>query len=238
MNLMEKLESFLTNKDLINLFKVKGYQPLVIDNWFYLKNLKTNKTEKMSVYQDQKDPKRIRFKGEKWAFSLNRNQEGALYLDHLLIGDVKKEEFIFSMRHKYTVIDGNNGLVDENINIKLASHNMKHIFHIRKNALDIEQISVLPKNYTNPSYYQNVHPQYQLKHYHFYQDETDTIELLKPSLEKAQECIKEFIYLEDFYPTITSYMSKDFKIIDEAMKKCHDIRRNNTKIYVMKRNKK
>ena len=92
MNLMEKIKEFLDSEELVKLFEIKGYKPTVEDGWFKLKNIKNNKIERMRVYSDPNNEKRIRFKGENWAFSLNRNSEGQLYLDHLLIGNVEKEE--------------------------------------------------------------------------------------------------------------------------------------------------
>ena len=232
MNLMEKLEDFLRDESLINFFKVKGYKPLIKDNWFYLEDLNNHNLERMEIYNDPNNSKRIRFKGTNWAFSLNRDKDNAFYVDHLLIGDVPKEEFIFSMRHQF--IDISKEITEENMNIKLAYNNQKHIFHIRKNFIDIERISIKAKSYED-YFNTKATTQYELEHFHFYRNENKDLTLIDSSLEKVKEAIKEFIYLEEFYPTITSYISKDFQIVREAMEKCQEERKNYTKVYTMQR---
>lgn len=231
---MKKLADFLRDDSLINFFEVKGYKPIIKDNWFYLEDLATNHLERMDVYNDQNDPRRIRFKGTNWAFSLNRDKERAFYVDHLLIGDVAKEEFIFSMRHQFTNISTYQKINEESMNIKLASHNQKHIFHIRKNFIDIERVSIKPKSYED-YFYTKAPAQYELEHFHFYRNKDNELILIDSSLEKAKAATKEFIALEEFYPTITSYISKDFPIVTEAMEKCQQERINYTKVYTIKR---
>lgn len=225
MDLMEKIKEFLNNKELVSLFEIKGYRPTADKGYFRLINIKNNKIERMGVYNDPNNEKRIRFKGENWAFSLNRDSKDNLYLDHLLIGDVEKEEFDFSFRH-YITEDNKDKIVVKLVDDK----NIKHIYRIKEDAINIERISVKDKM---PSYkrdfsikdYKNKKCEYKYEHFSFNKDEKSTAKLSNQSKEYANNCFKEFLILEKTYISITSYIEKRISFLSACINEAsyHDV---------------
>ncbi|HIT37568.1 MAG TPA: hypothetical protein IAB59_03705 [Candidatus Onthousia faecipullorum] len=236
MNLMEKIKEFLDSEELVKLFEIKGYKPTVEDGWFKLKNIKNNKIERMRVYNDPNNEKRIRFKGENWAFSLNRNSEGQLYLDHLLIGNVEKEEFNFSMRH---IIDKHN---KNKIIVKLVDDkNVKHTYKIKEESINIERKSIKDKTLIckNSDYdikeYAKQEDEYEFEYFTFYKDENNYVRLCNQSKEHANKCLKEFLILEKTYISITAYIEKRIPFLHDSLTYINEIRRNTTTPYKMKK---
>ena len=71
----------------------------------------------MDILGDENNQNRIRIKGTNFAFSINVDENENLYLDHLLIGNVNKDEYDFIMRSEF--IDGKN-----KITVKLVDDKM------------------------------------------------------------------------------------------------------------------
>lgn len=207
MNVMLELKDFLEDENLINFFLIKGYKPIIKDGWFYLSNSKTKTLEKMTVLNDMNNKQRIRFKGKNLAFSLNRNGEGNLYLDHLLIGDIDKEEFNFIMRHE--IIEGT-----DIITIRLVDEkNIQHKYKIKNNSVNIQKVSIKDKfkkiklNSASIKDYIKQSPGYKFEYFAFHKD-NQKAKLNNNSIEHATNCTKEFIALEKSYIGITSYIGK------------------------------
>ena len=194
MDIMGKINEFLNNEELVNFFMVKGYRPTIENGWFVLIDNNKNKSEKMKVFNDLNNSKRIRFKGKNWAFSINKNNENKLYLDHLLIGNVEKDEYDFIMRHN---IDENN---NNQFIIKLIDDkNKKHIYEINEDEINIERITIKDKNYSESHSikdYINQNVEYEHENFSFYKDENNKVKIKDDSIEYAKDCIKEFLILE------------------------------------------
>ena len=233
MDIMGKINEFLNNEELVNFFMVKGYRPTIENGWFVLIDNNKNKSEKMKVFNDLNNSKRIRFKGKNWAFSINKNNENKLYLDHLLIGNVEKDEYDFIMRHN---IDENN---NNQFIIKLIDDkNKKHIYEINEDEINIERITIKVKNYSESHSikdYINQNVEYEHENFSFYKDENNKVKIKDDSIEYAKDCIKEFLILEKSYITITNYIEKRIPFITECINECNVIRELNVKPYEIKR---
>lgn len=233
MDIMGKIHEFLNDEELVNFFMVKGYRPTIENGWFVLIDNNINKSEKMIVLNDLNNSKRIRFKGKNWAFSVNKNNEGKLYLDHLLIGNVEKDEYDFIMRHN---IDENN---KNQFIIKLIDDkNRKHIYEVNEDEVNIERITIKDKNHSESHSIKDYIDQtveYEHETFSFYKDENNKVKIKDDSIEYAKECIKEFLILEKSYITITNYIEKRIPFITECINECNAIRTLNVKPYEIKR---
>lgn len=233
MDIMGKINEFLNNEELVNFFMVKGYRPTIENGWFVLIDNNKNKSEKMKVFNDLNNSKRIRFKGKNWAFSINKNNENKLYLDHLLIGNVEKDEYDFIMRHN---IDENNN--DQFIIKLIDEKNKKHIYEINENEINIERITIKDKNYSESHSikdYIDQNVEYEHENFSFCKDENNKVKIKDDSMEYAKDCIKEFLILEKSYITITNYIEKRIPFITECINECNAIRELNVKPYEIKR---
>lgn len=232
MDIMERIREFLDNEELVNFFEIKGYKPSIEKGWFRLINTKNNTVERMGVFIDPNN-KRIRFKGERWAFSINRDNNNNIYLDHLLIGNVKEEEFDFSFRHNINK-DNKNEIIVKLVDDK----NVKHTYRIKENSISIERQSVKDKmpKYQNKNYnikdYAKQEDEYEYKHFHIFKDENGNIKLLNPSKENFDNCLKEFLILEKKYISITSYIEKRINFLSEVIS---TVTNSDTKLYEIKR---
>ena len=233
MDIMRKINEFLNDEELVNFFMVKGYRPTIENGWFVLIDNNKNKSEKMKVFNDLNNSKRIRFKGKNWAFSINKNNENKLYLDHLLIGNVEKDEYDFIMRHN---IDENNN--DQFIIKLIDDKNKKHIYEINEDEINIERITIKDKNYSESHSikdYIDQNVEYEHENFSFYKDENNKVKIKDDSMEYAKDCIKEFLILEKSYITITNYIEKRIPFITKCINKCNAIRELNVKPYEIKR---
>ena len=95
MDLMENIKKFLESEEIKNLFEINGYNTMGGDNEIYLENKNKKTTEKLDILGDENNQNRIRFKGTNFTFSINVDENENLYLDHLLIGNVNKDEYDF-----------------------------------------------------------------------------------------------------------------------------------------------
>lgn len=233
MDIMRKINEFLNDEELVNFFMVKGYRPTIENGWFVLIDNNKNRSEKMKVFNDLNNSKRIRFKGKNWAFSINKNNENKLYLDHLLIGNVEKDEYDFIMRHN---IDENNN--DQFIIKLIDDKNKKHIYEINEDEINIERITIKDKNYSESHSikdYIDQNVEYEHENFSFYKDENNKVKIKDDSMEYAKDCIKEFLILEKSYITITNYIEKRIPFITECINECNAIRELNVKPYEIKR---
>lgn len=233
MDIMGKINEFLNDEELVNFFMVKGYRPTIENGWFVLIDNNKNRSEKMKVFNDLNNSKRIRFKGKNWAFSINKNNENKLYLDHLLIGNVEKDEYDFIMRHN---IDENNN--DQFIIKLIDDKNKKHIYEINEDEINIERITIKDKNYSESHSikdYIDQNVEYEHENFSFYKDENNKVKIKDDSMEYAKDCIKEFLILEKSYITITNYIEKRIPFITKCINECNAIRELNVKPYEIKR---
>ena len=227
MDIMRKINEFLNDEELVNFFMVKGYRPTIENGWFVLIDNNKNRSEKMKVFNDLNNSKRIRFKGKNWAFSINKNNENKLYLDHLLIGNVEKDEYDFIMRHN---IDENNN--DQFIIKLIDDKNKKHIYEINEDEINIERITIKDKNYSESHSikdYIDQNVEYEHENFSFYKDENNKVKIKDDSMEYAKDCIKEFLILEKSYITITNYIEKRIPFITKCINECNAIRELNVK---------
>ena len=143
MDLMENIKDFLNSDEIKSLFMINGYNLIIIDNEIYLENKNKKTTEVMSILGDENNTNRFRFKGTNFAFSININKKGNFYLDHLLIGNIEDDEYDFIMRNE--IIDGKS-----KITVKLVDDkNVKHIYRIKDDAINIDRISIRKKEYND-----------------------------------------------------------------------------------------
>ena len=215
MNLIEKIKEYLKNEELVNLFMIKGYKPIVTENWFGLLNLENDKLEKISVYSN--DNNRIKFEGEKWKYTLNRDNSGNLYLDHLLIGDIKNKEFELIMRQNKDK-DGNTSFT-----IKLIDDNVRHLYEINENSIHIIKQQTIPREFIfDEDKFIEKDENNQSKDIveEFVFHKTDEVaELEECDLTKRVTCMKEFVILEKYYPSITAYIERRVKFIGDCINK-------------------
>ena len=208
MNLIERLNIFLKSEEFKNILSIKGYIIVIEKGWYRLLNIETNKEEKLTITTDPNNKNRIRFKGETFAFTLNTNNKGDFYLDHLLIGDVKKEEFDFIMRHN---IDKDN---NDNFRIKILDNkSIRHIYEISNKSIYIERITTLSREYeyNNENKLTEKNPDKKpnsITQKYKFSRKGDKINLTSNDSKYTEECIKEFHTLEMTYMTITSYIGK------------------------------
>ena len=227
MDILNYIESFTNNRDLMELFTLNNYEPI---GWFGLKNIKSKKIERLAVNIDKSDPNRVHFKGENIYFTLNTNSKGEIYLDHLLIGDVEKEEFDFSFRHNIT---------ENKIIVKLVDDkNVKHIYNIKNDTINIERQSIknkLPKYQTrnyNIKDYAKQKDEYEYKHFYIFKDEDGNIKLSNQSKEYNNNCLKEFLILEKSFIGITPYIEKRILFLSEAI---NTVANSDARLYEIKR---
>ena len=227
MDILNYIESFTNNKDLMELFALNNYEPI---GWFGLKNIKSKKIERLAINIDKSNPNRVHFKGKNIYFTLNTNSKGEIYLDHLLIGDVEKEEFDFSFRHNIT---------ENKIIVKLVDDkNVKHIYNIKNNTINIERQSIknkLPKYQTrnyNIKDYAKQKDEYEYKHFYIFKDEDGNIKLSNQSKEYNNNCLKEFLILEKSFIGITPYIEKRILFLSEAI---NTVANSDARLYEIKR---
>lgn len=230
MDILNYIESFTNNRDLMELFALNNYEPI---GWFGLKNIKSKKIERLAINIDKSDPNRVHFKGKNIYFTLNTNSKGEIYLDHLLIGDVEKEEFDFSFRHNIT---------ENKIIVKLVDDkNVKHAYKIKNNTVNIERQSIknkLPKYQTrnyNIKDYAKQKDKYEYKHFYIFKDEDGNTELPDSSKEYTDNCLKEFLILEKSFIGITSYIEKRILFLSEAI---NTVAYSDARLYEIKRKRK
>lgn len=258
-DLINSIEEFLNDEETMNFFEIKGYKPIYKSilgksNILYLKNTKNKNIEIMEIKADRNNKNRIHLKGKNWYFSLNRDENDNIYLDHLLIGNVTEESFVFSYRYD----ERKNEII-----IKLVDNkNVKHTYFINDSCISMERQSIKDKipNYKNKHYnikeYAQQEDEYEFEYFRIYKDEKGDAILSGLEREYANNCLKEFLVLEDAYISITSYIEKRIpffsKCIDKSSKhdvKLYEIKReknpkspykriapNNTKIYKFDRN--
>ncbi len=227
MDILNYIESFTNNKDLMELFALNNYEPI---GWFGLKNIKSKKIERLAVNIDKSDPNRVHFKGENIYFTLNTNSKGEIYLDHLLIGDVEKEEFDFSFRHNIT---------ENKIIVKLVDDkNVKHIYRIKEASINIDRQSIKDKapKYQNRNYnikdYAKQKDEYEYKHFYIFKDEDGNIKLSNQNKEHTNNCSKEFLILEKSFIGITPYIEKRILFLSEAI---NTVANSDARLYEIKR---
>ena len=238
MDLMKNTKNFLESEEIKNLFEINGYNTMVIDNEIYLENKNKKTTEKMDILGDENNQNRIRFKGTNFAFSINVDENENLYLDHLLIGNVNKDEYDFIMRSE--VIDGKN-----KITVKLVDDkNVKHIYKIKDDAINIDRISIRKKEYNNEHFItkkfeeevkeDNMLQKYSIEHFHLFKGKENQIIIGNQDKEYANNCQKEFLVLEKTYIGITSYIEKRISFFSACYNEAsyHDVTP-----YEIKRNK-
>ena len=231
MDLMENIKEFLGSEELISFFEIKGYRPLAEKGWFRLLNIKNNTIERMGVFKDINNEKRIRFKGKNWAFSLNRDNNDKLYLDHLLIGDVEKNEYTFIMRHN---IDKNN---NSEFIVKLVdNNNRKHIYHIKDNCIHITKETLPPKEFECKDNKfvekQSKESKKKIEEFFYFKGKDDKPALLDYSEEYQDACKQEFVILENSYISITSFIARRIPFLSTCINEKAD---DNVKPYEIKR---
>ena len=202
----------IMNDSLKSFLEANGYILMLSKNNIEIENLKKKKIEKTIILDDDKE--RIRIKGETIAISFNKDNNNNYYLDHLLIGDVKKNEFDFSYRNNL-----------DKIIVKMIADNQKHIFLIKDNYLGIKKIS-MPNINSKKS--DNLGINYIVEDFTLTENDNSKSE------NYLKECQNEFIILEYNYPTITSYINDNMPFISKCIDTCND---KPTKIYEVKRKK-
>ncbi len=218
--IMEQVNNFFENEKEQTLFKGLGKLPLISNQWFYLRDLKTWKDERLQVYQDTEDKTRIRCKGQNLAFTLQRDNIDNYYVDHLLLGDIKEEVFDFSMRRKKAIeLYGQTIQEENNFIVKYIDKKGIHIFHIENNALDITTLSKDEKEI--------------IQQVHFYQNDKDAIIMDHDTEENKQYVRNEYISLEQKYPTITGYINEIMPIFNHTLQHCFDTQKD--KVYQIER---
>ena len=200
----------IMNDSLKSFLEANGYILMLSKNNIEIENLKKKKIEKTIILDDDKE--RIRIKGETIAISFNKDNNNNYYLDHLLIGDVKKNEFDFSYRNNL-----------DKIIVKMIADNQKHIFLIKDNYLGIKKIS-MPNINSKKS--DNLGINYIVEDFTLTENDNSKSE------NYLKECQNEFIILEYNYPTITSYINDNMRFISKCIDTCND---KPTKIYEVKR---
>lgn len=236
MDLMENIKKFLESEEIKNLFEINGYNTMVIDNEIYLENKNKKTTEKMDILGDENNQNRIRIKGTNFAFSINVDENGNLYLDHLLIGNVNKDEYDFIMRSE--VIDGKN-----KITVKLVDDkNVKHIYKIKDDAINIDRISIEKKEYNDEHFItkkfeeevkeDNMLQKYSIEHFHLFKGKENQIIIGNQDKEYANNCQKEFLILEKSFICITPYIEKRILFLSEAI---NSISTSDERLYEIKR---
>lgn len=234
MNLTEELknsiEEFLADEEVMSFFEIKGYKPIIgNDNTVYLKNTKKKTLEIMEVKGDPNNKGRIRFKGSTWAFSINRNNKGKFYLDHLLIGNVKEEEFDFIFRHKKTK-DG------DNVIVKLIDQNkIKHIYIIKDNSIIIKRINKAPTiKYERPNFdfksQLDIDTEDTVETFIFLRSEIGNPILLNKNKNEVNLTLREFLILEATYPSITNYIARIIPFINSCISECNNVRKQDIEV--------
>lgn len=212
-DLINDIEQFLNDEEIMNFFEIKGFKPtfkpiLGKYNIVCLENpkKKTKNIEIMDIKKDRKNKNRIRFKGNTWAFSIKLNNNGKFYLDHLLIGNVIKDEYTFIMRQN----------IDENNNtefiIKLVdNNNIKHIYHIKDDCIHITRQTIIPKEFeckNNRFIEKQSNNNKIMEEFLYFKGKDNNPTLLDYSKKNQDACKQEFLILESSYISITSFISK------------------------------
>ncbi len=227
MNLIDKLKFFLQNEEFSSLLENKSYRIETKNDLFYLFHL--NNQEKMVILKDPNNNNRIRFKGTNLAFSVSCNEDGTFYLDHLLIGDVKKEEFDFIMRHE--IINQK-----DKITIKLINNeNIKYIYEIDNDNIKIDTISqkqIIKQNENKDIELKNqIDIQTYSTEFNFRRNENGNTEFIEETKDKAKEAFKAFLTLEKTYPTITSYINKRIPFLTDCIREASEIKDQKKYVY-------
>lgn len=221
MDLMKNIKDFLDSDEIKNLFMINGYNTIVIDNEIYLENKNKKTTEVMTILGDENNKNRLRFKGTNFAFSININENRSFYLDHLLIGNIEQDEYDFIMRNE--VIDGKN-----KITVKLVDDkNVKHIYKIKDDAINIDRISIRKKEYNDEHFItkefeeeakeDSKFQKYKIEHFHLFKGKENQIIIGNKDKEYANKCLEEFLILEKSFIGITSYIEKIIPIISASI---------------------
>lgn len=210
LTIMERVDLFFKNETEQKLFTGLGKRPLISEQWFVSKDLQTQKEEKLKVYNDLNDQKRIRCKGQDFAFSLNQDMFGNYYLDHLLLGKIEQEDFYFSMRRKknYQFVD-ENAIEENSFIIKQVKENMLHVMTINEQMLNMTILQAEDQTI--------------VEQYHFHYNEDQKIILDIDTTENRKKAFQEFIVLERTYPTITSYINDSMPIMEQVITFCHEL---------------
>lgn len=234
-NLINGIEEFLNDEEVMNFFEIKGYKPIYKSilgkNTVYLENAKNKNIEIMEIKADRNNKDRIRFKGSTWAFSINRNNDGKYYLDHLLIGNVEKNEYTFIMRHN---IDENN---NSEFIVKLVdNNNRKHIYHIKDNCIHMTRETLPPKEFECKDNKfvekQSKESRKKIEEFFYFKGKDDKPALLDYSEEYQDACKQEFIILENSYISITSFIARRIPFLSTCINEKAD---DNVKPYEIKR---
>lgn len=221
MDLMENIKEFLESEEIKNLFMINGYNTTVIDNEIYLENKNKKTTEVMTILGDENNKNRLRFKGTNFAFSININENGSFYLDHLLIGNIEQDEYDFIMRNE--IIDGKS-----KITVKLVDDkNVKHIYKIKDNSINIDKISIRKKEYNDEHFItkkfeekakeNSKFQKYKIEHFHLFKGKENQIIIGNKDKEYANKCLEEFLILEKSFIGITPYIEKIIPIISASI---------------------
>lgn len=208
LTIMEKVAHFFEDKHEQTLFTGLGKQPLIMNHWFYARDIRTWKEEKLHVYQDLEDPLRIRCKGKEFAFSLHQDATKQYYVDHLLLGDIEKENFSFSMRRNKELLPISSSQPLQEVNsfvIKQKEKKDMRVFQIQPDSLDIHILS------TDES----------VENFHFEKDEKGQMHTNLTKQKDFQKAHQTFLDLERKYPTITGYVSPIMPIIEDTIKFCN-----------------
>ena len=238
MDLMENIKEFLESEEIKNLFMINGYNTTVIDNEIYLENKNMKTTEVINILDDENNRNRLRFKGTNFAFSININENGSFYLDHLLIGNIEQDEYDFIMRNE--IIDGKS-----KITVKLVDDkNVKHIYRIKDDAINIDRISIRKKEYNDEHFITKKFEEeakedsklqkYEIEHFHLFKGKENQIIIGIQNKEYINNCLKEFVVLEKSFIGITSYLEKRILFLNEAI---NTISNTDAKLYEIKRKK-
>lgn len=198
------LADFLKNEELKSFFEINDYNIIVDNKGVNLISL-NKRRERMSVYKDKNNMNRVHFKGETLYFTLNRDKNDKIYLDHLLIGNMnnmKEKDFSFSFRDNIDD-DGKRKIIVKFIDDKEAFHS----YIIEDDFINIERITIKDKRY-NWDLTPIEAPNYNHNQFYIFKNDRDEAVLSIESKEYANGCLKEFLTLEKTFIGITSYIER------------------------------
>ncbi len=224
LTIMEKVALFFEEKNERLLFTGLEKQPMVVQDWFAAKNLHNQKLEKLQVYNDLENKKRIRCKGKDFAFSINQDELGCYYLDHLMLGKIEQNDLFLTMRRTKELFQTGNSLQEKNtFTVKRNEKNEQHIIHINEDCIDIVVLKQTEEGLQ------------QTHQIHFHQTEENVIETDSKHSEDKETAFQEFLALEKVYPMITGYINQWMPIVNQVITFC---REKETKPYEIKRSHK
>ena len=230
------VNNFLEQENEQKLFKALSKYAVLEEDHLVLYDLRTGKKEVMELLEDETCAKRLRFKGRQFAFSLQLNQDKQLYVDHLLVGDIDKEAFTFSMRHIMESIPRpwqQETLQRDEFVLKTMKNNVWHSLRVNQNHVQMERAKMQYDYFESQSTESfKSCTKVDFASYHFIGKQValcDTsgnrknhweVQSTRP-LESTRPVVEEIIAFESAYPSITNYIGYHMPVLESVIDSCY-----------------